>query len=198
MLGSDVHQTDMRTMSGCTPVQSESHTSWGRGSFQAARSQTAGPATACEERCASWHLSGSGWGPWCSWGPFAGFHTWTVFCPGPTGGPLYVSDQTLCSNPASSSSLWHWQPSVASWQSHTSLGSWSPVPRTRIQSQCSWVDETSWFLKSQTSDCRQIRTSQLQVNRFVREVSSVSFRVPRRSPQPGWCPSCVSFVLRVK
>ena len=146
MHGPDVHQTDMRRMSGCTPVQSGSRTSWGRGSFQAARSQTADPATACEERCASWRLSGSGWGPWCSWGPSAGFHTWTVFCPGPTEGPLYVSDRRLCSNPASSSSLWRLQPFAASLQSHTFLGSWSPVPRTRIQSRCSWVDETSWFL----------------------------------------------------
>lgn len=144
MHGPDVHQSHKRTMSGGTPVRSESRTSWGRGSSQAAHSQTAGPATACEERCASWRPSGSGWAPWCSWGPSAGFHTWTVFCPGPTGGPLCVSDQRPCSNPASSSSLWHWRPTVAWWWSHTSRGSGNPVPRTRIQSRCSWAGETSW------------------------------------------------------
>lgn len=146
MCGPDVRQTDRRTMSGCTPVHSRSRTSWGRGNYQAAHSQTAVPATACENCCASWRLSGSGWGPWCSSEPSAAFHTWTVFCPGPTVGPLYVSDQRLCSNPASSSSLWHWQPSAASWQSHTPLGSWNPLLRTLILSQCSWVDGTSWFL----------------------------------------------------
>lgn len=146
MWGPDVRHTDRRTVSGCTPVQSWSRTSWGNGSFQAARSQTAVPATACEKCYASWRLSGSGWGPWCSSAPSAVFHTWTVSCPGPTGGPLYVNDQRLCSSPASSSSLWHWQPSVASWQFHTSLGCWSPVLRTLILSRCSLVDGTSWFL----------------------------------------------------
>lgn len=158
--GLDVHRTDMRTTSGWTPVRPESRTSWG--SFQAARSQTAGPATACEERCASWRLSGSDLGPWCSWGPSAEFHTWTVFCPGPTGGPLYVSDRRLCSNPASSSSLWHWQPSVASWRSRISLAYWSPVLRTRIQSQCSLVDETSWFLGVESNPAYVLRSDTSQ------------------------------------
>lgn len=112
--GPDGRRTDTRRTSGCTPVRSETRTSWDTGSFQAAHSQTAGPATACEEHCASLHQSRSGLGPWCSWGPSAEFHTWTVFCPRPTGGPLYAGDQRLCSNPASSSSLWRWQPSAAS------------------------------------------------------------------------------------
>lgn len=140
-----VHRTGRRRTSGRTPALPGRRTSSGTGSFQAARSQTAGPATACEERCASWSRSGSDLGPWCSWGPSAGSRTWTVSCPGPTEGPLYVGDQKQCSDPASSSSLWRWQPSVAWWRSQISLACWSPVLKTRIQSRCSWVDEISWF-----------------------------------------------------
>lgn len=162
MCGPDVRHTDRRRVSGCTPVPSWSHTSWGKGSFQAAHSQTAVPATACEKRYASWCLSGSGWGPWCSSAPSAEFHTWTVFCLGPTAGPLCVNDQKLCSNPPSSSSLWHWQPSSALWQSHTSLGSWSPVPRTLILSRCSLVGGTSWFLGEEPNEC-QIRKAYLSL-----------------------------------
>lgn len=143
--GPGVHQTRSRR-SGCSPVPQGSRTSWDTSSFLAGRSQAAGSATACEEGCASWRLSGSGLGPRCSWGPSAGFHTWTVVCPGPTGGPPYASNRRLCSNPASSSSLWRWRPSFASWQAQTSLASWSLVLRTQIQSQCSWLDETSWLL----------------------------------------------------
>lgn len=199
MRGPDGHRTDMRTTSGCSPVPSESRTSWGRGSSQAARSQTAGPATACEECCASWRLSGSGWGPWCSWGPFAGFHTWTVFCPGPTGGPLYVSDQRLCSNPASSSSLWRLQPSVASWLSHISLGSWSLVLRTLIQSLCSWLGETSWFSGWRIKPVYVLRSERLSYKStdLSEKFSSFSFRVPQKSPQcysladvQAVCPLC--------
>lgn len=196
----DGHQTDRGTTSGCTPVQSESRTSWGRGSFLAACSQTAGPATACEARCASWRPSGSGWGPRCNWGPSAGFHTWTVSCPDPTGGPLCVSDQKLCSNPASSSSLWRWQPSAASWRSHISLGSWSPVPRTRIRSQCSWVDETSWCLVEESN--RSVSSDQRD-SAMIQQIQGRSFQFQLQGPsevssvsQPGWCPSPVSFVLK--
>ena len=136
MRGADVHRIDRRR-TRCSPAQRESRTSWGRRSSQAAHSPTAGPATAFEERCVSWGLSGSGWGPGCSWGPSAGFHTWIASCPRPTGGPLYASGRRLCSNPPSSSSLWHWQPSVASWRSRTSPGSGGLPPRTRIRSRCS-------------------------------------------------------------
>lgn len=194
MRGPDGHRTDRRTKSRCTPVRSESHTSWGMRSFQAAHSQTAGPATACEEHCASWRLSGSGLEPWCSWGPSAGFHTWTVSCPHPTGGPPYASDQRLCSNPPSSSSLWHWQPSVASWQSHISLGSWSLVLRTQIQSQSSWVDETSWFLVEESNwrmspDQTDSDTSQQDCQRSFQFQLQGSAEVPSVL-QPGRCPSC--------
>lgn len=178
--GPDGRQTGMRTMSSCTPVQSESHTSWDSGSFQDARSQTAGPATACEERCASWHQSGCGLRPWCSWGPSVEFHTWTVFCPDPTGGPLCASDQRPCSVPASSSSLWRWQPSVASWPSRISLGSLSPVLRTQIQSQCSWLGETSWF---SVEESNQTMTSDKEDPDTVKQLyyRSFQFRSPQRS-----------------
>lgn len=145
--GPDVRQTDRRRRSGRRrpPLQS-CHTSRGMGSSLAACNQTAGPATACEDHFASWCPSGSGLGPWCSWGPSAAFRTWRVFCPGPTVGRLYASDRRLCSDPASSSSPWHWQPSYVSWQFRISPASWTPVPRTRIQSRCSSADETSWWL----------------------------------------------------
>lgn len=144
--GPDVHRTDKRRGGRTCPLLGGCHTSRGTGSSLAARGQTAGPATACEDHCAFCCLSGSGLGPWCSWGPSAEFHTWTVSCPGPTAGPLYAGDRRPCSDPASSSSLWHLQPSYVSSQFRISPASWSLVPRIRIQSQCSFVGETScWF-----------------------------------------------------
>lgn len=144
--GPDVHRTDKRKGGRTCPLLQSCRTSSGTGSFLAAHGQTAGPATACEDHCAFWCQSESGSGPWCSWGPSAEFHTWTVFCPGPTEGPLCAGDQKPCSNPASFSFLWHWQPSYVSSLFRIFLASWSRFPRTRIQSRCSFVGETScWF-----------------------------------------------------
>lgn len=170
-----VHRTGRRRTSGCTPALQGTRTSPGMGSSRAAHSQTAAPATACEERCASWSRLGSDWGPWCSLGPFAAFRTWTVFCPGPTEGPLYASGQKRCSDPASSSSLWRWRPFVAWLPSQISPAGWSRIRKTRIQSRCSWVDEISLCDASCTSSI-QIPINKLSV------VPSLDFRAPQRSP----------------
>lgn len=151
--GPGVRRTDKRRTSGrMCPLLQSCRTSRGTDSFLAARSPTAGPATACEDHFASWCPSGSGLGPWCSWGPSAESHTWIVFCPGPTVGPLYASDRKLCSGPASSSSPGRWQPSYVSWRFRIFPVTWTPVRRTRIQSRCSSVDETSWWLSDGDSN----------------------------------------------
>lgn len=147
----DGRRTHKKRTSGRTPVLPDARTSSGMSNFPVAWHPAAGPATAGGGPRASGCLSGSCWGPRCSWEPFAGFHTWTVSCPGPTAGPPSAGGRRPCSAPASSSSPGRWPPSAAGWRTRISPEPSNPAPRIRIRSRCSWdLDGISWF-KGKTS-----------------------------------------------